>query len=193
MSSCTGCSRTIWFFSGRCEVSTLYNGMINPLIHFPIKGVLWYQGENNGSEEQTYVDKLSALAGSWRKLWGYEFPFYYVQLPNFEQASDDPQGEPDKWPATREQQLKCLQIPAVGLAVTIDVGDPADLHPPNKGDMGERLALWALAKDYRKPVVYSGPLYKLSRIASGKKPSPRTSLTATATWQLILRPIGLAS
>ena len=98
-----------------------------------------------------------------------QFPVYIVQLPNFDKPTDDPAGDGvEKWPTTREQQLKCLQIPKTGLAVTIDVGDAADLHPPNKGDMGERLALWALAKDYGKRIVYSGPLYKSMQIADGK-------------------------
>jgi len=156
-------------FRGRCEVSTLYNGMIHPLLRFPIKGVLWYQGENNGSEQQTYIDKLSALAGSWRKLWGYEFPFYYVQLPNFEQAVDDPSGGKPGWPLIRMGMLKALNvIPRSGMAVTIDVGDPKDIHPRNKRDVGERLARWALAKDYGKTgLVYSGPLYDSMQIEGG--------------------------
>jgi sialate O-acetylesterase len=153
-------------FRGRCEVSTLYNGMINPLLPFAIKGVLWYQGENNGSEQQTYIDKLSALAGSWRQLWGYEFPFYYVQLPNFEQAVDAPSGGKPGWQMIRMGMLKALKvIPNSGMAVTIDVGDSKDIHPRNKRDIGERLALWALAKDYGKTgLVYSGPLYQSMQI-----------------------------
>ena len=157
-------------YRGRCEVSTLYNGMIHPLIQFPIKGVLWYQGENNGSEQQTYIDKLSALAGSWRKLWGYDFPFYYVQLPNFEQVVDDPSGGKPGWQLIRMGMLQALKvIPNSGMAVTIDVGDPKDIHPRNKRDVGERLALWALAKDYGKTgLVYSSPLYTGMRIDGGK-------------------------
>ena len=157
-------------FRGRCEVSSLYNGMIHPLIQFPIKGVLWYQGENNGSEQQTYIDKLSALAGSWRKLWGYEFPFYYVQLPNFEQAVDDPSGGKPGWQMIRMGMLQALKvIPKSGMAVTIDVGDPKDIHPRNKRDVGERLALWALAKDYGKTgLVFSSPLYTGMRSEGGK-------------------------
>jgi len=157
-------------YRGRCEVSTLYNGMIHPLIQFPIKGVLWYQGENNGSEQQTYIDKLSALAGSWRKLWGYDFPFYYVQLPNFEQAVDDPSGGKPGWQMIRMGMLQALKvIPKSGMAVTIDVGDPKDIHPRNKRDVGERLALWALAKDYGKTtLVYCSPLYLGMRVEGGK-------------------------
>ena len=157
-------------FRGRCEVSCLYNGMINPLIPFPIKGVLWYQGENSGSEQQTYVDKLSAMVGSWRKLWGYEFPFYYVQLPNFEKPVDDPSGGKPGWQMIRMGMFQSLKIiPNSGMAVTIDVGDPGDIHPKNKRDVGERLALWALAKDYGKTgLVYASPLYKSMQIEGGK-------------------------
>ena len=153
-------------FRGRCEVSCLYNGMINPLTPFAIKGVLWYQGENNGSEQQTYIEKLSALVGSWRKLWGYEFPFYYVQLTILDKPNDDPSGGNLGWQACRMGMLQALKvIPNSGMAVTIDVGDANDIHPRNKFDVGERLALWALAKDYGKTgLVYSGPLYKGMKI-----------------------------
>ena len=157
-------------FRGRCEVSCLYNGMIHPLTPFPIKGVLWYQGENNGSEQQTYVEKLTALAGSWRKLWGYEFPFYYVQLPNLDKPVDDPSGGKPGWQMIRTAMLQSLKlIPNSGMAVTIDVGEAGDIHPKNKRDVGERLALWALAKDYGKTgLVYSGPLYQGMQVEDGR-------------------------
>jgi sialate O-acetylesterase len=157
-------------FRGRCEVSCLYNGMINPLTPFGIKGVLWYQGENNGSEEQAYVDKLSAMVGSWRKLWGYEFPFYYVQLPILDKPNEDPSGGKVGWQANRMGMLQALKaIRNSGMAVTIDVGEAGDIHPKNKYDVGERLALWALARDYgRTGLVCSGPLYKAMAIEGGK-------------------------
>ena len=152
-----------WF-----RTQSLYNGMIHPLIPFSIKGMLWYQGE--GGSGKAYCARVRSMVETMRKEKNDEFPVYIVQLPNFDKSSNNPQGDdqPDKWPTTREQQLKCLQIPKVGVAVTIDVGDPADLHPKNKGDMGERLALWALARDYGKPIVYSGPLYKGIQTANGK-------------------------
>ena len=156
-------------FNGRCEVSCLYNGMINPLTPFAIKGVLWYQGENNGSEQKTYLEKLSAMVGSWRKLWGYEFPFYYVQLTVLDKPNDDPSGGNLGWQASRMGMLQALKvIPNSGMAVTIDVGDAKDIHSKNKFDVGERLALWALAKDYGKKIVYSGPLYKGIQTGNGK-------------------------
>jgi len=156
----------------------LYNGMINPLIHFGIKGALWYQGENNGSEGDSYFQKKRALIGGWRKAWNIgDFPFYFVQLANFagyenQKPSEDPAGEPAGWGSLRMAQLKGLQIPNTGMSVSIDladVGNPGDIHPKNKKDAGERLALWALAKDYgKKDLVYSGPLYKEMTIEAGR-------------------------
>jgi len=151
-----------WF-----RTQSLYNGMIHPLIPCAIAGMLWYQGE--GANGVPYYQRMRAMVETMRKEKASEFPVYIVQLPNFDKPTDDPQGEgPGKWPGTREQMLKCLQIPKVGVAVTIDVGDAVDLHPTNKLDVGERLALWALARDYGKPLVYSGPLFKDAKIANGK-------------------------
>ena len=151
-----------WF-----RTQSLYNGMIHPLIPFPIKGMLWYQGE--GANGVPYYHRMRSLVETMRKEMGQNFSVYIVQLPNYEKPTDDPQGDgPNEWPGTREQMLKCLQIPNTGVAVSIDVGDAVDLHPSNKGDVGERLALWALAKDYGKKVVFSGPLFKEAKIANGK-------------------------
>ncbi len=156
----------------------LYNGMINPLIHFGIKGAIWYQGENNGNEGDSYFQKKRALIGGWRKAWNIgDFPFYFVQLANFagyenQKPSEDPAGEPTGWGGLRMAQLKGLQIPNTGMSVSIDladVGNPGDIHPKNKKDAGERLALWALAKDYgQKDLVYSGPLYREMQIEEGR-------------------------
>lgn len=151
-----------WF-----RTQSLYNGMIHPLIPFPIKGMLWYQGE--GANGVPYYHRMRAMVETMRKEKGRDFPVYLVQLPNYGPATDDPSGDgPEKWPGTREQMFKCLQIPNTGVAVTIDVGDAADLHPPNKKDVGERLALWALARDYGKKIVFSGPLYKGMRLGGGR-------------------------
>lgn len=142
----------------------LYNGMIYPLHNFRIKGALWYQGESNGGEGDSYFVKKRAMIGSWRKLWAEgEFPFYFVQLANFQKPNEDPAGG-DGWAKVRVAQTKTLTIPNTGMAVAIDLADadnPDDIHPKNKQDVGERLALWALAKDYGKSdLVCSGPLYK---------------------------------
>jgi len=150
----------------------LYNGMISPLINFGIKGAIWYQGESNGGEGDSYFQKKRALIDGWRKAWNQgDFPFYFVQLANFQNPNDNPAGG-DGWARLRMAQNKTLTIPNTGMAVAIDLADvnnPGDIHPKNKLDVGERLALWALAKDYgKKEIVYSGPLYREMKIEGGK-------------------------
>ena len=147
----------------------MYNAMINPLVHFPIKGALWYQGESNGGEGESYYDKMRALVGGWRKQWGQaDLPFYYVQLANFQGATDDPAGG-DGWAKLRGAQTKALSIPNAGMAVIIDIGEANDIHPKNKYDVGLRLARWALARDYgQKDLVPSGPIFKEMKIEGGK-------------------------
>jgi len=144
----------------------LYNGMIHGLIPFAIRGALWYQGESNGGEGQSYYQKKQALIGGWRQLWGEgDFPFYFAQLANFMQPNTNPEGG-DGWARVREAQAFCLVgIPNTGMAVLTDIGDARDIHPKNKQDVGERLALWALAKDYgRKDLIYSGPIYRSMKV-----------------------------
>ena len=163
----------------------LYNGKIHPLIRYGIKGAIWYQGESNGDEGESYYQKLRALIGGWRMAWGEgdpstgsgrEFPFYLVQLAgrfssDYTPAGKDPAGG-DGWAKIRMAQFKALTIPHTGMAVAMDLADvrePGDIHPKNKRDVGERLALWALAKDYgKKDLVYSGPLYKQMKIEANK-------------------------
>ncbi|HBC89696.1 MAG TPA: sialate O-acetylesterase [Lentisphaeria bacterium] len=152
--------------------SAIYNGQICPIVPFAIKGALWYQGESNGGEGDEYYAKTRALIGGWRKIFEVgDFPFYFVQLANFQQPNDNPQGG-DGWARLRMAQLKSLQIPNTGMAVAIELADannPGDIHPKNKFDVGERLALWALAKDYgKKDLVYSGPLYKSMKVEDNK-------------------------
>ena len=139
-----------------------YNGMIAPLTRFAIKGVIWYQGCSNG-QDKDYDHKMEGLILGWRKVWGYDFPFYFVQLASvgvyyghFPESPGGGTGLSD----IREAQRKALRIPNTGMAVAIDVGDPYDIHPKAKTVVGERLALWALAKDYGKDIVFSGPLVK---------------------------------
>ena len=165
-------------FDGPADWSQLYNGMIHPLIKFPIKGALWYQGESNAifnkddNREESYHQKMRGLIGGWRKVWNIgDFPFYYVQLANFQNPNDNPEGG-EPWARICTSQLRSLSIANTGMAVAIDladVGNPSDIHPKNKLDVGERLAAWALAKDYgKKQLVYSGPLYKKMKIEGGK-------------------------
>jgi sialate O-acetylesterase len=143
----------------------LYNGMIHGMVPFALRGMLWYQGESNGGEAYSYFEKMKALIGGWRQLWGQgDFPFYFVQLANFMAANSNPEGG-DGWAKLRESQLMSLAIPHTGMAVLTDIGDAKDIHPKDKQDVGERLALWALAKDYgKKDLVYSGPLYKSAKV-----------------------------
>ncbi len=150
----------------------LYNGKIHPLIRYGIKGAIWYQGESNGDEGEIYYQKLRALIGGWRSAWGEgDFPFYLVQLAGRGLPTDNPAGG-DGWAKIRMAQFKALSIPHTGMAVAMDLADvrePGDIHPKNKRDVGERLALWALAKDYgKKDLVYSGPLYKEMKIDGDK-------------------------
>lgn len=149
--------------------SDIYNGQIYPIVRFPIKGALWYQGESNGGEGETYYTKMCALVGGWRKVWGQgDFPFYYVQLANFEGANDDPAGG-NGWARLRCAQTKALSIPNSGMAVIIDIGEAGDIHPRNKYDVGLRLSRWALARDYgQKDLEVSGPLFREMKIENGK-------------------------
>ncbi len=151
--------------------SGMYNAMIHPFVKFPIKGALWYQGESNGNEGETYFQKMGALIGGWRQQWGQgDFPFYFVQLANFQAVSEDPAGG-NGWAAHRAAQLKSLTIPNTGMAVIIDtvpLAEANDIHPRNKYDVGVRLARWALANDYgEKSLEASGPLFKALKIENG--------------------------
>jgi len=133
----------------------LWNGMIAPLTPMAIRGVIWYQGESNaGPERNTIYDKtMRALIEDWRKQWGVgAFPFLYTQIANWQ-----PGGS---WPVLREQQLKTLGLVNTGMAVTIDIGNPDDIHPTNKAEVGRRLALWARALTYGEAVEDSGPLFR---------------------------------
>ena len=135
----------------------LYNGMISPLVPYGIRGALWYQGESNNGEGMLYHEKMKALISGWRSLWNKEdLPFYYVQLAPFKYR-----GEPNRLPGIWQAQLATLSVPHTGMAVTTDITTLNDIHPPNKQDVGKRLALWALANDYgKKDTVYTGPLYQ---------------------------------
>lgn len=135
----------------------LYNSMIYPLAPFAIRGAIWYQGESNCGQGMLYFEKMKALIGGWRKVWGQgDFPFYFVQLAPCRYNRGE--ALPGIWQA----QLAALSIPNTGMAVTTDLVDNIqDIHPVNKQDVGKRLALWALAKDYGcTELVYSGPLFK---------------------------------
>lgn len=145
-------------------VGLLFNGMIAPLIPFALRGALWYQGEANSTpgRAEYYQYQLPALVEDWRARWGQgDYPFAWVQLPNFE-------GPGRNWPLVREAMLKSLRLPRTGMAVTIDIGDPNDIHPANKQDVGKRLAMWALADVYGRKGAPSGPLPAGHRIEGGR-------------------------
>src|SRR5581483_106191 len=141
-----------------------YQGMLAPIAPLSITGALWYQGEQNSDRGFQYRKILPAMIADWRRLFGQgDFPFYIVSLPAFKHRSETPTD--DAWAETRESQaLAAASVPNSCLAVTIDTGDPDNIHPKDKRPVGERLALCALAKHYRKKVVYSGPtLSKIER------------------------------
>ena len=151
----------------------LYNGHIHALTRFAIKGVLWYQGEGNTTNAETYFAKKRALIGGWRRAWDQgDFPFYFVQLANYGNPDTIAGADDGGWAKLRMAQLKSLAITNTGMAVAIelaDIGNPHDVHAKNKKDVGERLALWALAKDYgKKNLVYSGPLFKDMKVEGSK-------------------------
>jgi sialate O-acetylesterase len=141
--------------------ASLYNAMIAPLTPYAIRGVIWYQGENDAVVRRSYMYRrlFRTMIEDWRRAWGVgDFPFLFVQLANFAKA---PQGQ---WPELREAQTMALGLANTGMAVTIDIGEPNDIHPKNKQDVGLRLGLAAQAIAYKQKVAYSGPLYRqLSR------------------------------
>lgn len=139
----------------------LYNAMIHPLSRCSIRGAIWYQGEGNLKDGALYRDRMNALIGGWRKVWGQgDFPFYFVQLAPFHYEE-----APDLLPRLWEAQTAALAVPNTGMAVIVDIGDLKDIHPKNKQEVGHRLALWALAKTYGKEgVEYSGPMYKSMKV-----------------------------
>jgi len=147
--------------------SGLYNGMIHPLIPFGIRGAIWYQGESNAQRAFQYRTIFPMMIEDWRKEWGQgDFPFYFVQLANFREVHPEPRDS--DWAELREAQTRALSLPNTGMAVIIDIGDAADIHPKNKQDVGKRLALHALAKIHGKQVVCSGPMFESMKIENGQ-------------------------
>ena len=152
-----------------------YNKMIAPLLPMPIKGVIWYQGESNANTEaqaHAYRDQFQKLITSWRRAWNGggspAFPFLWVQLPNFGAADSAPTRTGGGWAVQRESMAAALALPNTGQAIVIDVGEPADLHPRNKLDVGRRLALAARKVAYGERVLASGPTYRSHSIQAGR-------------------------
>lgn len=143
----------------------LFNSMINPFVGYTLRGAIWYQGEGNAKPGAVPYDQtLPLLIRDWRGRWNDEFSFYFVQLANYRAPSTEP-GNNDPWPLLQDRMRLILDTtPKTGMAIINDVGEAKDIHPKNKKDPGERLARWALAKDYGRDIVYSGPLFKSSKV-----------------------------
>lgn len=137
--------------------SALFNGMIAPLVPAAFRGVIWYQGESNADRAGEYRDLFGAMIRQWRQDFGRTFPFYFVQLASF-RADEDKTHE--SYAFLREAQDQTLALPETGMAVTIDIGNPDNIHPGNKQDVGHRLALIAEARTYGLPVEFAGPRYE---------------------------------
>lgn len=136
----------------------LFNGMVNPLVPYALRGALWYQGEGNAGRHAEYHKLFAAMITHWRKHFGQgDFPFLWVQLANFK-VRNDATGQ--TWAYLREAQTETLVLPATGQAVIIDVGDPDDIHPANKQEVGRRLSLLARHQVYDLPGDFSGPLFE---------------------------------
>ena len=160
-------SNTIAAISAQNQPTALFNAMVAPVINYTIKGFLWYQGESNAGQPEEYAKLLPALIHDWRKKWKQdELPFLYVQLPGFMDYNYLPSES--NWAILRESQLKALSVPNTAMAVAIDLGEWNDIHPDNKRDVGERLALAAQKLAYGENIVYSGPIYQSSKIEGSK-------------------------
>ncbi len=147
--------------------SYLFNGMINPVIPYGMRGVIWYQGEGNWNRGYQYRTEFPSLIKDWRGKWGQgDFPFYYCQVANFQARPKKPGND---WQAElREAQSMALSLPNTGQAILIDIGEEWNIHPANKMEVGDRLARIALAKTYGRDLVYSGPVYAAMAVEADK-------------------------
>jgi sialate O-acetylesterase len=153
--------------SAQNQPTALYNAMVAPEIKYAIKGFCWYQGESNAGQPAEYAQLLPALIADWRSKWQQgTLPFLYVQLPGFMDYTYQPSES--GWAVLRESQLSALSMPNTAMVVAIDLGEWNDIHPDNKKDVGERLALAALKTAYHENIVASGPLYQSANIDGNK-------------------------
>jgi sialate O-acetylesterase len=159
----------------------LFNAMLNPLTPYAIQGTIWYQGESNAGRAHQYRTAFPLMIQDWRKHWKQgDFPFYFVQLANFNSAN----GTSEKgstWAELREAQSMTLSLPNTGMAVITDIGEANDIHPRNKQDVGKRLAAIALANNYGEKIVSSGPVYQ-SMSVSGNKIKISFTQTGSGFW-----------
>lgn len=142
---------------------TIYNGRIAPLVPYAMRGAIWYQGESNsgrGEDPRDYEHKMRALVEGWRHAWDRDrLPVYFVQLPQWSSYA---------WTYLREEQRRAQSLPHTGMVVTIDLDNGSDIHPPNKIDVGERLARWPLANEYGRKIATSGPMFRAATIHEGR-------------------------
>ena len=149
------------------QPTALYNAMVAPVINYTIKGFLWYQGEANTNRAEEYARLQPAQIIDWRNKWKQpDAPFFFAQLPGFMDYNYTPSES--NWAWLRESQMKSLSVPNTGMAVTIDLGEWNDIHPDNKKDVGERLALAAEKITYGENIVHSGPIYESSKVDGNK-------------------------
>jgi sialate O-acetylesterase len=146
--------------------TVLFNAMIGPLTRFRLRGVIWYQGEANVERADQYRALFQALISGWRRRWGYEFPFLFVQLAGF--GPELAASEECHWAELREAQAAALSLPNTSMASAIDIGDATDIHPKNKQDVAHRLALAAMTVSYGEDVVHSGPTFRSARIEGNR-------------------------
>jgi sialate O-acetylesterase len=138
--------------------------MIHGLVPYGLRGVIWYQGENNAGDGVRYRTTFPLLIQDWRKQWADpDLPFYWVQLPNYGNKIEDPNSSPG-WAVIREAQTRTLKLPHTGQAVIIDAGEAGDVHPISKREAGARLAAIALTQNYGKSGVYAGPAYESMKV-----------------------------
>ncbi|MCH2203344.1 MAG: 9-O-acetylesterase [Fuerstiella sp.] len=151
--------------SNHQDPTALYNGMIHALVGFPIRGAIWYQGESNHTEGMLYYEKKRALINGWRKLWQQgDFPFYYVQIAPFQYGEEDPEILAELW----EAQTAALTLPNTEMVVINDIATLNDIHPPNKQDVGSRLAQLALKNDYGRGGVARSPEFEALTVCAGE-------------------------
>lgn len=160
----------------------LFNAMLYPITNFAIEGVIWYQGESNAGRAYQYRTAFPLMIQDWRKQWKQgDFPFYFVQLASFNSANGTSEHG-STWGELREAQTMTLSLPNTGMAVTTDIGDPTDIHPRNKQDVGKRLAAIALNKVHGKNNVYSGPVYQAMKVEGNRI---RISFTQTGSGLMV--------
>lgn len=154
--------------TGNHRPSNIYNGVLHPTIGYTIRGAIWYQGESNANRAYQYRHLFPLMIDNWRKEWGQgDFPFYWVQLADFQAEVDAPADSP--WAELREAQTMTMEkLPNTGEAVIIELGEAADIHPRNKQDVAKRLARWALAKDYGYDIPFRSPTYQSMTITDSK-------------------------